>query len=309
MFKPTLNTGGAITISDSHVFADTSARDTYFATHFDELVNNLYIYITDTVSLQQYKTATSSWIDMTPVLKGQDGTDGVDGESINVTVSASEPESASNGDIWVDTDETLSNLADDSVLWNGVSRPTFAGCGWRLMVLNSAASSFEFPTNVAIPGVPTATTAAINTNTTQLATTAYVYRVQPKTRQFNRCAYMTDSAGTEVKMNSCGSLDRASTVSVNGYKMYYFPFCAGGETTLDIFVSKGSTRPIIDIYVNNVLDSAGYDLYNSITVDATVTISLTQAITAGYNEIRIVVNGHNGSSTAYDTAIYGVRIR
>ena len=70
--------------------------------------------------------------------------DGVDGESINVTVSATEPVSASNGDIWVDTDEELFNVADDSVLWNGVSRPTFAGCGGRLMVLNSAASSLFF---------------------------------------------------------------------------------------------------------------------------------------------------------------------
>ena len=309
MFKPTLSGGGAIVVADQYFFADTAARDAYFATHFSELINNLYIYITGTQSLQQYKIATASWMDMTPTIEGSPGANGVDGESINVTVSATEPSSASNGDIWVDTDETLSNLADDSVLWNGISRPTFAGCGGRLMVLNSAASSFEFPTNVAIPGAPTAATAAINTNTTQLATTAYVYRVQPKTRQFNRCAYMTDSAGTEVKMNSCGSLDRASTVSVNGYKMYYFPFCAGGETTLDIFVSKGSTRPIIDIYVNHVLDSAGYDLYNSSTVDATVTISLTQSITAGFNEIRIVVNSKNGSSTAYDTAIYGLRVR
>lgn len=311
MFRPILSSDGAIVVRNEHRFANTVARDAYFTTHFDELVDLLYIYIEDITTLQQYYTSTSSFISVQPVvgIQGDDGTDGVDGESINVTVSATEPSSASNGDIWVDTDEELFNVADDSVLWNGVSRPTFAGCGGRLMVLNSAASAFEFPTNVAIPGVPTATTAAINTNTTQLATTAYVYRVQPKTRQFNRCAYMTDSAGTEVKMNSCGSLDRASTVSVNGYKMYYFPFCAGGETTLDIFVSKGSTRPIIDIYVNNVLDSAGYDLYNSSTVDATVTISLTQAIIAGFNEIRIVVNSKNGSSTAYDTAIYGLRVR
>jgi len=57
------------------------------------------------------------------------------------------------------------------------------------------------------------------------------------------------------------------------------------------------------------LDSAGYDLYNSSTVDATVTISLSQAIVAGFNEIRIVVNGKNGNSTGYDPAVYGVRIR
>lgn len=299
---------GSITISDEHVFASTGARDTYFATHFSELVNNLYIYITDTSSLQQYKVSTSSWLDMTPTIKGQDGSDGADGESINVTVSATEPVSASNGDIWVDTDEELALVADDSVLWNGQARPTFAGNGGRVMILNSTGTAFEFPTNLAIPGAPTAATASINTNTTQLATTAYVYRIQPKTRQFNRCAYLTDSTNVELKMNSCGGIDRATTLG-SGHKLYYYPFCVGGETTIDINVSKGSNRCMFDLYVNNVLDSSGYDLYNSSTVDATVTISLSQAIVAGFNEIRIVVNGKNGSSTGYDPAVYGVRIR
>lgn len=308
MFRPTLNTGGAITISDSHVFADTSARDTYFASHFSELVDNLYIYITDTTSLQQYKTATSSWIDMTPALKGQDGAPGADGTSITVSVQADAPTSPSSGDIWVDTDDTLALSADDSVLWNGQARPTFAGNGGRILTLNSAGTAFEFPTNLAIPGAPTAATASINTNTTQLATTAYVYRVQPKTRQFNRCAYLTDSTDVELKMNSCGGLDRAATLG-SGHKLYYYPFCVGGETTIDINVSKGSNRCMFDLYINGVLDSSGYDLYNSSTVDATVTISLTQAIVAGFNEIRIVVNGKNGSSTGYDPAVYGVRIR
>lgn len=146
MFRPTLNTGGAITISDSHVFADTSARDTYFASHFSELVDNLYIYITDTTSLQQYKTATSSWIDMTPALKGQDGAPGADGTSITVSVQADAPTSPSSGDIWVDTDDSLFNTADDSVLWNGVARPTLAGNALKVLRANSDGNALEFAT-------------------------------------------------------------------------------------------------------------------------------------------------------------------
>ena len=308
MFKPSLNSAAVIVVRNEYMFASVGARDTYFASHFSELYDNLYVYITGDETLQQYKVATSSFIDINPVIKGGDGAPGADGTSITVSVQADAPADPSSGDIWVDTDDSLALTANDSTLWNGQARPTFAGNGGRVLALNSTATALEFPTNLAIPGAPTAATAVINTNTTQLATTAYVYRIQSKTRQFNRCAYLTDSTNVELKMNSCGGLDRAATLG-SGHKLYYFPFCVGGETTIDINVSKGSNRCMFDLYINGVLDSSGYDLYNSSTVDATVTISLTQAITAGFNEIRIVVNGKNGSSTGYDPAVYGVRIR
>ena len=45
MFKPSLNTSGAIVVRTEHRFADTSARDTYFASHADELVNLLFFEV------------------------------------------------------------------------------------------------------------------------------------------------------------------------------------------------------------------------------------------------------------------------
>ena len=33
---------GAIVVADSHIFADETARDTYFSSHPAELVNNIY---------------------------------------------------------------------------------------------------------------------------------------------------------------------------------------------------------------------------------------------------------------------------
>ncbi len=153
MFKPSLNTSGAIVVRTEHRFADTSARDTYFASHADELVNLLYIWIEDTSTLQQYYTSTASFISVHPVVgvKGDDGADGTDGHSITVSVQASEPATKAVGDIWVDTDDSLFNTADDSVLWNGIARPTLAGNANKALVVNSAGNAFEFAT-VAIDG-------------------------------------------------------------------------------------------------------------------------------------------------------------
>ena len=153
MFKPSLNTSGAIVVRTEHRFADTSARDTYFASHADELVNLLYIWIEDTSTLQQYYTSTASFISVHPVvgIKGDDGADGTDGHSITVSVQASEPATKAVGDIWVDTDDSLFNTADDSVLWNGIARPTLAGNANKALAVNSAGNAFEFAT-VAIDG-------------------------------------------------------------------------------------------------------------------------------------------------------------
>jgi len=148
MFKPSLNTSGAIVVRTEHRFADTSARDTYFASHADELVNLLYIWIEDTSTLQQYYTSTASFISVQPVvgIKGDDGADGTDGHSITVSVQASEPATKAVGDIWVDTDDSLFNTADDSVLWNGIARPTLAGNAGKILTANEAGDGFVFAT-------------------------------------------------------------------------------------------------------------------------------------------------------------------
>ncbi|MFA5760166.1 MAG: hypothetical protein WC877_00125 [Dehalococcoidales bacterium] len=77
VFPPRVDTGGgAIVIADDHIFADTTARDAYFVTNPSELVDNLPVYITGTETLQQYKLATTSWIDISPTIKGETGATG-----------------------------------------------------------------------------------------------------------------------------------------------------------------------------------------------------------------------------------------
>ncbi len=100
MFLPKLNNTGVLVVADDHIFVDITARDAYFVTNPSELVDNLPVYITGTETLQQYKLATTSWLDISPTIKGESGNDGT---SINVTIAEEPPASPNNGDIWIDT--------------------------------------------------------------------------------------------------------------------------------------------------------------------------------------------------------------
>jgi len=79
MFKPTLASSGALVVADDHIFADTTARDAYFVTNPSELVDNVPVYITGAETLQQYKLATTSWLDISPTIKGETGATGAAG--------------------------------------------------------------------------------------------------------------------------------------------------------------------------------------------------------------------------------------
>lgn len=70
---------GAIVVAEDHYFANSAARDAYFASHPDELVDKVYIYISDTTTLEQYRLSTTSWIDIDPVIKGEKGDTGATG--------------------------------------------------------------------------------------------------------------------------------------------------------------------------------------------------------------------------------------
>lgn len=70
---------GAIVVAEDHYFANSAARDAYFASHPDELVDKVYVYISDTTTLEQYRLSTTSWIDIDPVIKGEKGDTGATG--------------------------------------------------------------------------------------------------------------------------------------------------------------------------------------------------------------------------------------
>ena len=94
---------GSITVADSHVFADTTARDAYFASHASELVDQLYIYITAGTLLQQYDLDTTSWIDRTPVVRGPTGLSGDDGKTWLNGSGAPSNSIGVDGDFYLDT--------------------------------------------------------------------------------------------------------------------------------------------------------------------------------------------------------------
>lgn len=111
MFKPTLASSGAITIAANHQFADTTARDAYFAAHPTELVDKLYVYIASDDQLEQYYLETTSWMDITPVVSvvgetgatGATGAAGADGKTWYYGEGAPTSGLGVNGDFYLNT--------------------------------------------------------------------------------------------------------------------------------------------------------------------------------------------------------------
>ena len=129
MFKPTIN-NNVIVVQDKYVFADTSARDTYFSTHPTELVDNLYVYVTGVTSLYQYKVATTSWLDITPVIRGgtgatgatgADGADGTDGKTWYNGNGVPSNSIGIEGDFYMDTTNSVYYVKGASTWGTGIS--------------------------------------------------------------------------------------------------------------------------------------------------------------------------------------------
>lgn len=127
-----------------------------------------------------------------------------------------------------------------------------------------------------------------------------------KNRQFTRCAKITASNGTEQAISST-VFDSGSAANGNNY--YFYVFCDGTETILDLGTQKGGSRGIFDIYLNGALDTAGFDDYNSSADDVTRNVTLARKPAPGWNEVKLVINGKNAGSSNYNLVVYGVRLR
>jgi hypothetical protein len=163
---------------------------------------------------------------------------------------------------------------------------------------------------VATADIDTDSTFAANSDSkvpSQKAVKTAIGAVTPPTRELYRLSYLLDLNGAEKEINSGSSQDRQAS-NANGDRLYWVVYCTGGETKLYFYVSKASNRAIFDLYINGVLDSSGYDLYSASTLDATITITPTQPIISGVNEIKLVINGKNASSSAYYILGYGMRV-
>lgn len=95
--------------------------------------------------------------------------------------------------------------------------------------------------------------------------------------------------------------------AADGDRMQMFFYARGNETFLDMTTDQNTDRAIWDLYINGVLDSAGYDDYGASDFNVWHII-LTQPIKTGYNVIELRANGKNALSTSYIIAVVGASI-
>jgi len=93
----------------------------------------------------------------------------------------------------------------------------------------------------------------------------------------------------------------------DGDKNQMFFVCSGTETELNISNRKQPTSGKWDLYINDVLDSSGYDDYIATFADVHRQITLSQPILAGINLIELRMNGTSGAN--YDIRVYGASLQ
>lgn len=125
---------GALAVNNNHIFATTTARNTYFTSNPAEIVPDMYI----TVSGVLQKRVGAAWVDSSAVVKGQNGTDGtnavpvvfnysVDGligwtPTLNVATHKYWRWSVDNGTTWIPVaPDKAKMIAEDG--GNGVPSP------------------------------------------------------------------------------------------------------------------------------------------------------------------------------------------
>ncbi len=117
------------------------------------------------------------------------------------------------------------------------------------------------------------------------------------------------SAANVLKDIGDSAAGRGQVIPADGDRLFLYYIADGTETAFDITCRGGTTSAIFDLYINNVLDSAGYDNYLAVAADITRHIILAQPVLQGLNQIELRVNGRNGLSTNYYILIRGASLQ
>ena len=64
----------SVFVRDTHFFANTTERNSYFAAHPTELADDLFVVVDG--KLSQYSYPSSVWYDVSLILRGENGKDG-----------------------------------------------------------------------------------------------------------------------------------------------------------------------------------------------------------------------------------------
>lgn len=125
--------------------------------------------------------------------------------------------------------------------------------------------------------------------------------------QFLRIGTVLNAAGVDKNMSTL-TTDRAST-GENGDKYIVYALCMGDETQLEASFYYFSDEGIWDLYINDVLDSSGYDAYTGGGTDMQIRVTLANPLPAGINKIELRINGKNALSNNYFLRVYGMRLK
>jgi len=117
------------------------------------------------------------------------------------------------------------------------------------------------------------------------------------------------TAGGVLKNLSHGTTTRTAGAGANGDRIQIFMVARGNETTLNLGTHGLTISGIFDVYINGVLDSAGYDDYLAVPAEIHRIIALTQPIRKGYNVIELRLNGKNALSTGWYVYVYGASLQ
>jgi hypothetical protein len=104
---------GALAVNNNHIFATTTARNTYFASNPSEVVQDMYISVSGVLQ----KRVNTAWVDTSALIRGANGANGVNAPSLLINYSA---DGASG---WTSTLDTAIHKywrwsTDNGVTWN-----------------------------------------------------------------------------------------------------------------------------------------------------------------------------------------------
>jgi len=123
--------GGVLTIPDGYTFDTTVLRNAYFVTNPDELINQLFV-IVNPATLYQYRVDT--WVDVTPLIRGETGPIGCGNFTINAVGPLSEKDTyddeTSGFSFLAVDDQQLYIRWGDAGVWGGpYDFPNLNSCG------------------------------------------------------------------------------------------------------------------------------------------------------------------------------------
>jgi hypothetical protein len=123
--------GGVLTIGDDYTFDTTILRDAYFVTNPDKLVNQLFVIVSPS-TLYQYRINT--WVDVTPIIRGETGPIGCGNFTINAVGPLTEKdlydtELSGFSFLAVDTQQLYIRWGDSGVWGGPYDFPNLNSCG------------------------------------------------------------------------------------------------------------------------------------------------------------------------------------